>query len=86
MIYHEQDDAQLLHAETLPLGLLSNLQHFGILLQCADTVIYERLAHSHPLNDKLKEITQQHMEDFGSAGLRTLCLSYTELDPDFYDK
>lgn len=56
------------------------------LLQGADTVIYERLAHQHPLNDKLKEVTQQHMEDFGSAGLRTLCLSYTELDPDFYDK
>lgn len=55
-------------------------------LQGADTVIYERLAHKHPLNTKLKEVTQQHMEDFGSAGLRTLCLAYTELDPDFYDK
>jgi phospholipid-transporting ATPase len=54
--------------------------------QGADTVIYERLAHKHPLNAKLKEVTQQHMEDFGSAGLRTLCLAYTELDPDFYDK
>lgn len=55
-------------------------------LQGADTVIYERLAHKHPLNAKLKEVTQQHMEDFGSAGLRTLCLAYTELDPDAYDK
>jgi phospholipid-transporting ATPase len=55
-------------------------------LQGADTVIYERLAHKHPLNAKLKEVTQQHMEDFGSAGLRTLCLAYTELDPDVYDK
>jgi phospholipid-transporting ATPase len=55
-------------------------------LQGADTVIYDRLAHKHPLNAKLKEVTQQHMEDFGSAGLRTLCLAYTDLDPDFYDK
>jgi phospholipid-transporting ATPase len=56
------------------------------LSQGADTVIYERLQHKHPLNAKLKEVTQQHMEDFGSAGLRTLCLSYTELDEDAYDK
>lgn len=54
--------------------------------QGADTVIYERLQHKHPLNGKLKEVTQQHMEDFGSAGLRTLCLAYTELDEDAYDK
>jgi len=26
----------------------------------------------------------QHMEVYGSAGLRTLCLSYAELDPLFY--
>lgn len=25
------------------------------------------------------------MEEYGSAGLRTLCLSYAELDPTFYD-
>eukprot|EP00983_Pelagomonas_calceolata_P064858 1148316-Pelagomonas_calceolata.AAC.8 len=24
------------------------------------------------------------MEEYGSAGLRTLCLSYAELDPAFY--
>lgn len=54
--------------------------------QGADTVIYERLARDHPLNDSLKDVTLQHMEEYGSAGLRTLCLSYTELDPDFYDE
>eukprot|EP00878_Enallax_costatus_P006567 GHUV01006885.1.p1 GENE.GHUV01006885.1~~GHUV01006885.1.p1 ORF type:complete len:874 (+),score=262.00 GHUV01006885.1:436-3057(+) len=59
-----------------------------IILYCkgADTVIYERLDRRHPLNEKFKEVTLQHMEDFGSAGLRTLCLSYTELDPKFYDE
>lgn len=54
--------------------------------QGADTVIYERLARGHPLNESLREPTLAHMEEYGSAGLRTLCLSYTELDPDFYDE
>jgi phospholipid-transporting ATPase len=49
-------------------------------------VIYERLDPDAPLNHQLKEVTLQHMEKFGSAGLRTLCLSYTELDEAFYDK
>ncbi|KAF6253363.1 hypothetical protein COO60DRAFT_1547131 [Scenedesmus sp. NREL 46B-D3] len=59
-----------------------------IILYCkgADTVIYERLDRKHALNDQLKEVTLQHMEEFGSAGLRTLCLAYTELDPKFYDE
>jgi phospholipid-transporting ATPase len=26
------------------------------------------------------------MEEYGSAGLRTLCLSYAELDPAFYEE
>lgn len=55
-------------------------------LQGADTVIYERLDRGHILNEQLKEVTLQHMEEFGSAGLRTLCLAYTELDPQFYDE
>jgi phospholipid-transporting ATPase len=55
-------------------------------VQGADTVIYERLDRKYHLNDQLKEVTLQHMEEFGSAGLRTLCLSYTELDPKFYDE
>eukprot|EP00879_Flechtneria_rotunda_P010836 GHRR01011325.1.p1 GENE.GHRR01011325.1~~GHRR01011325.1.p1 ORF type:complete len:1369 (+),score=416.83 GHRR01011325.1:1346-5452(+) len=59
-----------------------------ILLYCkgADTVIYERLDRKHKVNEELKEVTLQHMEEFGSAGLRTLCLAYTELDPRFYDE
>jgi hypothetical protein len=54
--------------------------------QGADTVIYERLARDNPTNAELRDVTLQHMEDFGSAGLRTLCLAYRELDPAFYDQ
>ncbi|KAF5839584.1 hypothetical protein DUNSADRAFT_459 [Dunaliella salina] len=50
----------------------------------ADSVIYERLSPNNPQNAKLKGVTTQHMEEYGSAGLRTLCLSYAELDPAFY--
>ena len=49
-------------------------------------MIYERLAAAHPLNAQLKVVTRDHMEEFGSAGLRTLCLAYAELDPAEYDK
>mmetsp|Transcript_27778 Transcript_27778/g.60863 ORF Transcript_27778/g.60863 Transcript_27778/m.60863 type:complete len:1303 (+) Transcript_27778:244-4152(+) len=59
-----------------------------ILMFCkgADTVIYDRLDHAHPQNVQLKELTSKHMEEYGSAGLRTLCLSYSELDPAFYQE
>ncbi|GBF89503.1 phospholipid-transporting ATPase [Raphidocelis subcapitata] len=59
-----------------------------VLLYCkgADTVIYERMARGHPTNEALREVTLGHMEDFGSAGLRTLCLAFRELDPAFYDQ
>jgi hypothetical protein len=49
-------------------------------------VIYERLARGHPTNEALRDVTLQHMEDYGSAGLRTLCLAYKELDATFYDR
>lgn len=54
--------------------------------QGADTVIYERLSRGNPTNEALRGVTLRHMEDYGSAGLRTLCLSYRELDPAFYDQ
>ena len=47
----------------------------------ADTVIYERLALDNPLNQRLKDPTTKHMEEYGSAGLRTLCLAYAEIPP-----
>ncbi|CAM8938245.1 unnamed protein product [Rhodiola kirilowii] len=56
-----------------------------LVLYCkgADNVIYERLAYG---NDDLKKTTREHLEIFGSSGLRTLCLAYKELNPDMYEK
>ncbi|XP_029127441.1 phospholipid-transporting ATPase 3 isoform X3 [Cajanus cajan] len=55
-----------------------------LVLYCkgADNVIYERLADGY--ND-IKKVTREHLEQFGSAGLRTLCLAYKELHPDVYE-
>ena len=54
--------------------------------QGADTVIYERLDLQNPVNKELRGVTRQHMEAFGAGGLRTLCLSYAELDHATYDE
>ena len=54
--------------------------------QGADTVIYERLDLAHPVNKELRAVTRAHMEAFGAGGLRTLCLSYCELDHASYDQ
>ncbi|GLI58430.1 hypothetical protein VaNZ11_000135 [Volvox africanus] len=51
----------------------------------ADTVIYERLDPNYTPNEAMKESTGRHMEEFGAAGLRTLCLSYAEVDRDWYN-
>ncbi|XP_027361174.1 phospholipid-transporting ATPase 3-like [Abrus precatorius] len=55
-----------------------------LVLYCkgADTVIYERLAGGY--ND-IKKVSREHLEQFGSAGLRTLCLAYKELNADVYE-
>ena len=57
----------------------------GCLGQGADTVIYERLAADNAVNNSMKEVTREHMEEYGAAGLRTLCLAYCELDKAVYD-
>ena len=54
-------------------------------VQGADTVIYERLDPANPLNGRLKQLTRDHMEAYGEAGLRTLCLACVELEPAAYD-
>ena len=54
-------------------------------MQGADTVIYERLDPGNSVNESLKRVTREHMEAYGEAGLRTLCLACTELDPEAYD-
>jgi magnesium-transporting ATPase (P-type) len=50
--------------------------------QGADTVIYERLVDG---SNDIKTVTREHLEQFGSAGLRTLCLAYKELHPGVYE-
>jgi phospholipid-transporting ATPase len=46
----------------------------------ADTVIIERLAP----NDKYLDATGQHLEDYATEGLRTLCLAMREIPNDEY--
>ncbi|KAJ4973795.1 hypothetical protein NE237_006969 [Protea cynaroides] len=55
-----------------------------LVLYCkgADSVIYERLAEG---NNGIKNITREHLEQFGSAGLRTLCLAYRDLSTELYE-
>ncbi|KAL5761914.1 hypothetical protein ACOSP7_018178 [Xanthoceras sorbifolium] len=56
-----------------------------LVLYCkgADTVVYERLADG---NEDINKVTREHLEQFGSSGLRTLCLAYRDLSPDMYEK
>jgi phospholipid-transporting ATPase len=54
----------------------------------ADNVIQERL-HASIENSTEKIIenkTIQHLEEFATVGLRTLCFAYCELDPIFYEE
>ncbi|GAB2296074.1 Phospholipid-transporting ATPase 3 [Dionaea muscipula] len=37
------------------------------------------------VNDDLKKVTRQHLEQFGSAGLHTLCMAYRNLSADMYE-
>lgn len=55
-----------------------------LVLYCkgADTVIYERLSAG---SNDIKRITRDHLEQYGAAGLRTLCLAYRDLSPNAYE-
>ncbi|KAL6983575.1 Phospholipid-transporting ATPase 3 [Sarracenia purpurea var. burkii] len=55
-----------------------------LVLYCkgADTVVYERLADG---NNDIKKTSRENLEQFGAAGLRTLCLAYRDLSPDAYE-
>ena len=46
----------------------------------ADTVILERLSRNNPF----VELTTQHLEDYATDGLRTLCLAMREVPEDEY--
>lgn len=37
-------------------------------------------------NNEIKKLTREHLEQFGSSGLRTLCLAYRELTTELYEK
>ncbi|KAF7132165.1 hypothetical protein RHSIM_Rhsim09G0116600 [Rhododendron simsii] len=54
-----------------------------LVLYCkgADSVIFERLADG---TSDIKKTTRDHLEQFGAAGLRTLCLAYTDISLDAY--
>lgn len=56
-----------------------------ILLYCkgADSVIYERLSKR---GTKFKDETLRHLEEFASAGLRTLCFACAEISPADYEE
>ncbi|KFK43333.1 hypothetical protein AALP_AA1G111300 [Arabis alpina] len=55
-----------------------------LVLYCkgADTVIFERLAYGM---DNVRKVTGEHLEHFGSSGLRTLCLACKDLNPEAYE-
>ena len=61
-----------------------------ILLFCkgADNVIYERLHASADDSDdaELCKTTLNHLEEFATVGLRTLCFAYCQLDREFYEQ
>lgn len=55
----------------------------GGLTQGADRVIYDRIAEGD--ENKLKDITWDHLEKFGVDGLCTMCLADRDLDPQLYE-
>lgn len=64
-----------------------------ILCKGADSVIYERLTPTIPLEtsdleqehiDDFREATLQHLETFASEGLRTLCFAAAEIPENVY--
>ncbi|XP_004444374.1 probable phospholipid-transporting ATPase IA isoform X3 [Drosophila pseudoobscura] len=49
----------------------------------ADSVIYERLSAQ---DRQYRDRTLQHLEEFASEGLRTLCLAVADIQPDVYEE
>ncbi|KAI0086431.1 phospholipid-translocating ATPase [Irpex rosettiformis] len=52
-----------------------------LLTKGADNVIFERLREG---NEELKDVTEDHLAEFASSGLRTLTLAWKPIDEDFY--
>lgn len=49
----------------------------------ADSVIFEHLGHG-PTPNRIRQLTNDHLEHFAGVGLRTLCLAKKELTEDQY--
>ncbi|KAF7731731.1 hypothetical protein EC973_008245 [Apophysomyces ossiformis] len=69
-----------------------NTDKIVLLCKGADSVIYERLCtdfgHQTQLADsqeKLREITSEHLETYANEGLRTLCLAYRFISREEYE-
>uniref|UniRef100_A0A915HM86 Phospholipid-transporting ATPase n=1 Tax=Romanomermis culicivorax TaxID=13658 RepID=A0A915HM86_ROMCU len=61
----------------------------GILtLYCkgADTVVFELLDKSSHENAQLVSTTQTYLDKLANEGLRTLCLAYRQISPEFFEK
>lgn len=71
-----------LQRKTFYLDYFLEYYHRTFISQGADNVIYERL---HDGDNDLKKRTREHLEQFGAAGLRTLCLAYRDLTPYVYE-
>ncbi|XP_044005984.1 probable phospholipid-transporting ATPase IM isoform X3 [Aphidius gifuensis] len=56
--------------------------HIRLYCKGADNVIYEKLKNNS--NDIMQK-TQEHLNKFAGEGLRTLCLSYKDVDESFYN-
>ncbi|CAH8518317.1 unnamed protein product [Heterobilharzia americana] len=54
----------------------------SVMVKGADTVIFERLAST----SLYAQSTMDHLENFAKTGLRTLCIAWAEVDPQFYEK
>ncbi|KAF8514068.1 phospholipid-translocating ATPase [Gautieria morchelliformis] len=55
-----------------------------LLTKGADNVIFEHLRPDE--NEELKATTEKHLDEFASAGLRTLCLAYKGIPEDTYQE
>ncbi|ESP01821.1 hypothetical protein LOTGIDRAFT_225116 [Lottia gigantea] len=75
------------------LEFTSDRKRMSVVLRCpdgnirlyskgADTVIFERLEEKQ----NFREQTLQHLEEFASLGLRTLCCAVVEISDEFYDE
>lgn len=56
-----------------------------LLTKGADNIIFGLLSKDHS-QDNLKDQTDRDLQEFASEGLRTLCLSYRNLEQDEYDE